>query len=89
MRFVIAFSCCLLACRLSGQTIDFMTYNIRYDNPDDGADWWGHRKGEVADLIDYYEPHFVGMQHSPAINLVVPETECTPITMPAKVSKKF
>ena len=46
---------------LVGQT-SVMTYNIRYDNPDDGENWWDKRKEEVVALIQYYQPDFLGIQ---------------------------
>ena len=39
-----------------------MTYNIRYDNPDDGDNWWEVRKAETVKLIKYYNPDFLGIQ---------------------------
>ena len=41
-----------------------MSYNIRYDNPNDGENWWENRKGEVVDLIRYYNPDFLGIQEA-------------------------
>ncbi|WMI66002.1 endonuclease/exonuclease/phosphatase family protein [Aestuariibaculum sp. YM273] len=39
-----------------------MSFNIRYDTANDKANWWEHRKTEVAKLIDYYHPDFLGIQ---------------------------
>ncbi|MFN1835455.1 endonuclease/exonuclease/phosphatase family protein [Balneola sp. MJW-20] len=39
-----------------------MSYNIRYDNPNDGIDTWQNRKDWVADQIRYYDPGIVGLQ---------------------------
>lgn len=39
-----------------------MSYNIRYDNPDDAPNNWDNRKEQVANLIRFYEPAFVGTQ---------------------------
>ncbi|MCH4551433.1 endonuclease/exonuclease/phosphatase family protein [Aestuariibaculum lutulentum] len=39
-----------------------MSFNIRYDNANDKANWWEYRKTEVAKLIDYYHPDFLGIQ---------------------------
>ncbi len=47
---------------MSSQDISVMTYNIRYDNPKDGDNWWKLRKMDVARLIDYYEADLVGIQ---------------------------
>lgn len=39
-----------------------MTFNLRYNNPDDKDNWWEHRKPEVAQLINYYHPTVMGIQ---------------------------
>jgi endonuclease/exonuclease/phosphatase family metal-dependent hydrolase len=39
-----------------------MTYNIRYSTPNDGENWWEHRKEWVADLTRFYEPDVMGIQ---------------------------
>ncbi len=46
---------------LMAQT-SIMTYNIRYNNPNDGPDWWENRKAEVAVLIQHYAPGILGTQ---------------------------
>ncbi|MDW3194763.1 MAG: endonuclease/exonuclease/phosphatase family protein [Cytophagales bacterium] len=42
--------------------ISVMTYNIRYDTPNDGENWWENRKQDVTDLILRYRPDFMGIQ---------------------------
>lgn len=44
------------------QTLDVMTFNIRLNNPADGKNAWENRKGELVELLRYYEPDFVGLQ---------------------------
>lgn len=44
------------------QEISLMTYNIRYDNPKDGDNWWQHRKESVRGLLQYYSPNIFGLQ---------------------------
>ena len=39
-----------------------MTFNIRYNNPNDGENWWENRKGDVVKLLEYYQPDFLGIQ---------------------------
>ena len=39
-----------------------MSYNIRYDNPDDGPHAWQYRKEKVANLIRFYEADLIGLQ---------------------------
>lgn len=46
---------------LLGQT-SVMSYNIRYDNPNDNENWWQNRKSEVARMINYYAPEIIGIQ---------------------------
>ncbi|TKD62457.1 endonuclease/exonuclease/phosphatase family protein [Flavobacterium sp. ASW18X] len=46
-----------------GQTTA-MTYNIRYNNPEDKENWWEHRKNEVAQLINFYQPTILGVQEA-------------------------
>ena len=47
---------------MHGQMISLMTYNIRYDNPNDTPNSWTERKMDVADLIEYYDPDIFGIQ---------------------------
>lgn len=44
------------------QEIKVLTFNIRYDNPDDGINRWDLRKENVVNLINFYEPDLVGFQ---------------------------
>lgn len=48
----------------SGQSIDIMTYNIRYDNPGDGINQWSSRKEKVYSLIKKYDPEIFGVQEA-------------------------
>ncbi len=52
---------CLIPCTLPAQT-SAMTYNIRYDNPDDNENAWPHRKEEITKMIHYYSPELLGIQ---------------------------
>ncbi|HMQ47245.1 MAG TPA: endonuclease/exonuclease/phosphatase family protein [Saprospiraceae bacterium] len=47
---------------LNSQSWRFMTYNIRYDNPGDGADAWAARNEAVVNLIKHYHPLVLGIQ---------------------------
>jgi endonuclease/exonuclease/phosphatase family metal-dependent hydrolase len=42
--------------------LDIMSYNIRYDNPDDAPNHWDNRKNRVANVIKFHEPAFIGTQ---------------------------
>ncbi len=48
----------------SGFGIKVMTYNIRYDNPDDRSNAWSHRKDEVVKLLLSYAPDVFGLQEA-------------------------
>lgn len=39
-----------------------MSFNIRYNNPEDGKRAWDHRKEEVSSLIQFYGPDLIGLQ---------------------------
>jgi endonuclease/exonuclease/phosphatase family metal-dependent hydrolase len=41
-----------------------MTYNIRYDSPNDGDNRWDNRRAELVGLIQFYEPDFLGVQEA-------------------------
>jgi endonuclease/exonuclease/phosphatase family metal-dependent hydrolase len=47
-----------------GQSIDIMTYNIRYDNTGDGINQWGSRKEKVYSLIRKHDPEIFGVQEA-------------------------
>ena len=55
--FVLLFS----AEPLQAQT-SIMSFNIRYDNKNDGDNRWDQRKKELSDLIQEYEPDVFGIQ---------------------------
>lgn len=44
------------------QSISIMSFNIRYDNPNDAENYWGKRKEDVTNLIKHYQPDFLGIQ---------------------------
>ena len=39
-----------------------MTYNIRYDNPNDGDNNWHNRKETLVNQILFYKPDIIGTQ---------------------------
>ncbi len=47
---------------VGNQQLLVMSYNLRYDNPDDRENRWDARKHHVANLIQFYEPVFIGTQ---------------------------
>ncbi|MFN4257234.1 MAG: endonuclease/exonuclease/phosphatase family protein [Saprospiraceae bacterium] len=46
------------------QSFTALTYNIRYDNPNDGPDHWDVRKAALADEILRHRPAIVGLQEA-------------------------
>ncbi|MAD97972.1 MAG: endonuclease/exonuclease/phosphatase [Flavobacteriaceae bacterium] len=53
----------LLSTYSIGQT-KLLTFNIRYDNKNDGPNWWEHRKGDVVQLLSENDPHIFGLQEA-------------------------
>ena len=49
---------------LHDRGIGIMTFNIRYDNPGDGISSWEFRKDHVLQIIEKYQPEFLGLQES-------------------------
>ena len=45
-----------------GESINAMSFNIRYDNPKDGKQNWHHRKENVVRMINFYDLDIIGMQ---------------------------
>ena len=39
-----------------------MSYNVRYDTPEDGKDAWPHRRDATASVVRFHEPDLVGFQ---------------------------
>lgn len=66
MKKSLFFASILLAISISqlafSQSYSFMSYNIRYNNPNDGPNQWNERKQEVVALINHYEPLVFGIQ---------------------------
>lgn len=55
----------ILSCTSHNVTpLEVMTFNIRYDNPDDGMFSWDSRKEMVYWLIEKYDPDIMGLQEA-------------------------
>lgn len=52
----------LLFVKAPGQNIDIMTYNIRYDNPEDSVNNWNQRKKSMSEMLNRYHPWIIGIQ---------------------------
>lgn len=44
------------------QELRIMTYNIKFDNPDDSLNSWTQRKDKVIGLFQYHQPDIIGTQ---------------------------
>ena len=53
---------CFTSLCAQNHTVKAMSYNIRYNNPNDGLDAWPNRKGEVCKQMRFYQPDVIGMQ---------------------------
>lgn len=46
------------------QSIKVMTFNIRLDSPDDGANVWNNRKANLVSVIKFHKADIVGLQEA-------------------------
>lgn len=49
---------------LLAQNLHVMTYNIRFDNPNDGENAWPNRKNKVFTLLKQYDADVIGIQEA-------------------------
>lgn len=49
---------------LNSNSVNVMSFNIRYNNPDDGENAWPHRKDLVANTIQFHQADLVGLQEA-------------------------
>lgn len=50
-------------------SINVMSFNIRYNNPDDGADAWPLRRNQLVSVILFHQADVIGMQEAQADQL--------------------
>jgi endonuclease/exonuclease/phosphatase family metal-dependent hydrolase len=43
-------------------SVNVLSFNIRYNNPDDGEHAWPNRKGMVASVFRFHAADLIGMQ---------------------------
>ena len=43
------------------ENVKVISYNIRYDNPDDGMDIWKNRRSTIVKFISSQSPDFIGL----------------------------
>jgi endonuclease/exonuclease/phosphatase family metal-dependent hydrolase len=49
-------------CRAKTLQLNLMTFNVRYDNPEDSLNNWQFRRGFVAKMINFYDVDVLGTQ---------------------------
>lgn len=52
------------AARSSADAFRVMSFNIRYDTPNDGENAWPHRKDMAASVIRFHDADFAGLQEA-------------------------
>ena len=52
----------LLSIFLINNDLKVLSYNIRYNNPNDGVNHWENRKQTIANFINEENPDFAGLQ---------------------------
>lgn len=73
MKKIIQILILLIGIQTIGQeNFTIMSYNIRLGSVDDGENHWDLRKQHLVDLIQYYEPDFLGTQEgqSPQLKFI-------------------
>lgn len=70
MRNTLVLTLFLISSCLYGQeSIEVMSFNIRYNSPNDGVNIWPNRKDKVAEIINYHKVDAFGLQEATKIQL--------------------
>jgi len=64
MKRIFLFFAVLIFSNPAFAQLRLMTYNIRYDNKDDGINQWSNRKQNVIAIIKKYKPDILGVQEA-------------------------
>lgn len=48
----------------SPESLNVLSFNIRYNNPNDGDNAWPHRKQHVSSLIQFHQADIIGLQEA-------------------------
>jgi endonuclease/exonuclease/phosphatase family metal-dependent hydrolase len=64
MRIFCVFIVLLISTLAEAQTLRIMTYNIRFDNPQDSVNAWPNRKQKVFNLLKKYDADIIGLQEA-------------------------
>lgn len=63
LLLLLSFGCGQVQQKTSSKAkINVMTFNIRYDNPEDGENNWKYRKDRVANTVYFYDVDILGTQ---------------------------
>ena len=62
MKEIFFIALLLLGLSASAQTLEVLSYNIRYDNPKDSLNSWDHRKDFLISQLNFYAPDIFGTQ---------------------------
>ncbi len=78
MSWYLLFSLLWASSMTSQEVLDIMAYNIRYGTAEDGDNQWDIRKDYLAQMLQYYEPDFIGTQEGQKFQLDFIKTHLTP-----------
>lgn len=63
-KVVLLLAFTVMSCFSNGQNLKLISYNIRYDNPNDGENTWPNRKDFLTAQLAFYEPDVFGIQEA-------------------------
>lgn len=63
-KLIVLCTCISLVVSKSFAQTKIMSFNIRYDTPNDNENWWKLRKDEVVTMLKHYSPDFIGVQEA-------------------------
>ena len=61
-RLVFCLLVLMICQQTSAQDLSAMSFNIRFDNPNDNLNQWCDRKADVVSVLKNYKPSFIGIQ---------------------------
>ena len=71
----------------SKQQIDIMSFNIRYDNPEDGKNRWDNRKEACVRMLKKTKPSVFGIQEGLVHQVEYLDNQCQNIPIMVVVGK--
>ena len=64
LALVATLNACAVSSFPDAHDLRVMTFNIRYDNPNDGENSWPYRREQVVSLVRFFAPDVLGVQES-------------------------